>query len=53
MIDKNAVFDLVGKNLALWCGTDMDATDLADAVHFANSHNRSGHASILLILLNK
>ena len=41
MIDKNAVFDLVGKNLALWCGTDMDATDLADAVYFANSHNLS------------
>lgn len=36
MIDKNAVFDLIGAGGALWCRADMDATDLADAVQFVN-----------------
>lgn len=35
MIDKSMIFDIVGTNAGLWCGADMDATDLADAVHFA------------------
>lgn len=36
MIDKSMIFDLVGTKAGLWCGADMDATDLADAVHFAD-----------------
>jgi hypothetical protein len=33
MIDKSMIFDMVGTSAGLWCGADMDATDLADAVH--------------------
>lgn len=36
MIDKSVIFDLVGTKAGLWCGADMDATDLADAVHVAD-----------------
>lgn len=36
MIDKSMIFDMVGTNAGLWCGADMDATDLADAVHCAD-----------------
>ena len=39
MIDKNAVFDLIGASGALWCRTDMDAMDLADAVQFVNARH--------------
>ena len=41
MIDKNVVFDALGNTGALWCGTDLDATDLADAVQFADVRNLS------------
>ncbi len=41
MIDKNAIFELVGTNAALWCGADLGATDLAEAVHFADVSNLS------------
>lgn len=41
MIDKNAVFDFIGVNAAVWCGGDMDATDLAECVQFANEKNLS------------
>lgn len=36
MIDKSMIFNMVGTNAGLWCGADMDATDLADAVHCAD-----------------
>ena len=36
MIDKSVIFDLVGTKAGLWCGADMDAKDLADAVHVAD-----------------
>jgi hypothetical protein len=39
MIDKSMIFDIVGTNAGLWCGADMDATDLADAVHSADAQN--------------
>lgn len=36
MIQKSMIFDLVGTKAGMWCGADMDATDLADAVHVAD-----------------
>ncbi len=41
MIDKNAVFDFIGVNAAVWCGADMDATDLAKSVQFVNEKKLS------------
>lgn len=41
MIDKSVIFDAIGSGVALWCATDMDATDLADAVQFANARQLS------------
>lgn len=41
MIDKSVIFDAIGTGAALWCATDMDATDLADAVQFANARQLS------------
>ncbi len=39
MIDRNMIFDLVGNDAALWCGADMEAADLAQAVDFAIVNN--------------
>lgn len=39
MIDINPDFESIVDNVALWCGADMDATDLANVVQFANAYN--------------
>ena len=36
MINDFSVFDLVGTHAGLWCGVDLDATDMANAVHVAD-----------------
>ncbi len=41
MIDKNAVFESLGGNTALWCGTDIDSVELARAAQFATGNGIS------------